>query len=71
MKLSEAKIPYWITGGSLLGALRHKGFIPHDDDVDLECFEEGFFFFGGGLQMSPLEGSQGCLNKAGGRVGKI
>ena len=33
--LDELEIPYYMQGGTMLGAIRHLGFIPWDDDVDL------------------------------------
>jgi lipopolysaccharide cholinephosphotransferase len=40
--LVENNIKYWVDGGTLLGAIRHDGIIPWDDDIDLGVFDKDF-----------------------------
>ena len=46
----ENGIEYYLIGGSAIGAIRHKGFIPWDDDFDIAMTHDNYMRF---IELAP------------------
>lgn len=58
--LKEQNIPYWALAGTLLGAERHHGIIPWDDDIDIGFFAEDEAKFLASMHVLNQRGIEVC-----------
>jgi lipopolysaccharide cholinephosphotransferase len=51
----ENELDYFLYGGSLIGAIRHEGFVPWDDDIDVIMYREDYEKFLKIMHEHPLD----------------
>lgn len=67
----ELNIVFFLMGGTALGAVRHNGFIPWDDDIDIGILQEDYFRLKEIIDTDELIKSERYYTLDGGSVVKV